>query len=170
MTNPVGYPAGKPRGESSPNRAKARKLKIKGLSYAEIGKRLGVSRQRAQQLVAPTPLARKLARAEMGERCAACGATERKLHLHHDSYESAPSRLLCVPCHRKAHAGTRAVSPQPGTMNILLTKLKRSTLDTIEWEARTLGRSRSAHMRQLLIQEGKRIIASEKRAARKAIK
>ncbi len=79
------------------NRAKARKMKLAGHSYAEIGKALGVSRQRAQQYVR-IPL-----HAPKGGTCDKCGSTVKVLHYHHTDYAKDQFEVLCARCHGKIH-------------------------------------------------------------------
>lgn len=90
--------------EHSPRRDEARQLKASGKTYAEVGSIMGVSRQRAQQLVSPALLELRNLRQAAGEKCANCGATDCKLDLHHDDYNGAPTRLLCASCHKTADA------------------------------------------------------------------
>lgn len=92
----------KRKGERSPRREQARSMKASGMSYAQIGDVMGVSRQRAQKLVAPTELATQTLRQQKGNKCEECGRFSKKLDLHHDDYNGGPPRLLCVPCHRHA--------------------------------------------------------------------
>jgi len=97
----------------SPRRNVARQLKQAGLTYAEIGERMGISRQRAQQLVRPTT--KELAEfvESRGNACEECYATGVKLDTHHDNYIGAPTRLLCTPCHKKADAQMGLQSGRP---------------------------------------------------------
>lgn len=102
-----------------PQRAKAIWLKKAGLTYAQIGKDLGVTRQRAQQLVRPSPMvyAVVLKRADgMCQSCfkllAGCG------HVHHRSpdveiYNSLDNLLLvCLSCHRALHPEKKEQCPK----------------------------------------------------------
>lgn len=101
------YQDGRQRDERSPRRKAARILKQAGMTYEEIGQALGISRQRAQQLVRPTPRVMEELRSKKGNACANCGATDVKLDLHHSKYDSGPDALLCVPCHKTADKQVR---------------------------------------------------------------
>lgn len=74
-----------------------RRLKLSGLTYKEIGDKLGFSRQRAQQLIS-------IKRPTENERCEQCGSTPTILHCHHLNYETDEFVLVCISCHRKLHA------------------------------------------------------------------
>lgn len=109
-------------------RQKVRELKQQGNTYEEIGNALGIARQRAQQLLAPTSseLAALLERAKYS--CENCGATNVKLHAHHSTYDGAPDKILCVSCHRSAHS-------QPCTpVTVLLKTSDISYLENIQKE------------------------------------
>ena len=73
-------------------------LKSYGLSYAEIGSKLGVSRQRVQQFAAPTKEERRELLERAGNRCEDCGISEVKLDAHHIDYETNEVRIFCVSC------------------------------------------------------------------------
>lgn len=89
------------RHKRSPRREIARRLKREGMSYANIGQHMGISRQRAQRLIAPTPLERRELLTRSKGRCERCGKKGEKLHGHHGNYEGAPSEVLCISCHMK---------------------------------------------------------------------
>jgi len=89
-------------GERSPRRQVARELKQAGLTYAQIGEQLGISRQRAQQLVSPTERVLKNMRDGVGNRCQNCGKKCKKLDAHHEDYSASPTRILCSACHKTA--------------------------------------------------------------------
>lgn len=93
---------GIPTGEQSPRRAVARELKAGGMTYAQIGERMGITRQRAQQLVAPTPLMQKKLVARANGKCERCGKGG-KLHGHHNNYDGNPGEFLCASCHQLEH-------------------------------------------------------------------
>jgi len=90
-------------------RQAAHLLKLKGLTYAEIGKMLKVSRQRAQQLVRPPEEIYKLVQAIAESKCQRCNIPIRSGHVHHKSYnDGSYSDLdelvyLCVSCHAACH-------------------------------------------------------------------
>lgn len=91
-------------GERAPRRHAARILKQAGLTYAEIGEAMGITRQRAQQLVRPTETERTKFYLDHGGKCDHCGATDTKLDADHSDYSSGPTELLCVKCHREKHS------------------------------------------------------------------
>jgi 5-methylcytosine-specific restriction endonuclease McrA len=85
-------------------------LRLDGLSYAEIGKRLNVSRQRIQQYFCPPAGVRELIRRRYNDKCADCGISVGEHgHIHHEgnSFETYTDTdnlyLLCISCHRKRH-------------------------------------------------------------------
>jgi hypothetical protein len=80
----------------------AREMKRRGMTYAEIGKAMGISRQRAQQLVAPTLKETSIQIEQRNGVCDECHKPARKLEGHHDTYDGAPTRYLCTACHRRA--------------------------------------------------------------------
>lgn len=93
---------GKLTGEKSERRKIARAYKERGLSYLQIGKIMGITRQRAQQLVAPTLLQAQRIREGLGNECSICGSTD-NLNLHHQDYSEQPDTLLCTACHMIEH-------------------------------------------------------------------
>lgn len=84
----------------SPRRDEARAMKQSGMTYAQIGAKLGVSRQRAQQLVAPAAKRLREIRDALGNKCQSCGKRAKQLHCHHSDYSAEPDKLLCPSCHR----------------------------------------------------------------------
>ena len=95
------------------------RFRIEGLTYAEIGRQFGVSRQRAQQLVAPSTAMYNAVVRRAKSRCEVCHCElgERRLgkrpgDVHHrypvsdlklwNSLDNL--ELLCKPCHRQSHA------------------------------------------------------------------
>jgi DNA-binding XRE family transcriptional regulator len=82
---------GRPRNEDSRNLV--RRLKSDGLSYAEIGKQLGITRQAACYYLTDQPVG--------AGKCEACGKQSRSLHRHHDDYSKNKTRNLCASCHSK---------------------------------------------------------------------
>lgn len=83
----------------------ARSLKIEGLTYQQIGDRLGVSRQRAQQLVSIPKDELRTMRLKAGFKCSTCGRQSNKLDGHHEDYNNDDVVLLCVSCHMVKHFG-----------------------------------------------------------------
>ena len=93
------------------------RLRIEGHTYSEIGKRLGLSRQRAQQLTQPPLVVRRMvASAACGE-CQRCGMfLMYRGDVHHRSSkietpelynDTANLQYLCKSCHRMAHYDPR---------------------------------------------------------------
>lgn len=84
-------------------------LKLKGLSYREIAKQAGVSRQRIHQLLSP-PSAIGLAVQQRAQlKCEHCQIRLLGGHIHHKGGQDGTwndlSQLeyLCLSCHRIAH-------------------------------------------------------------------
>jgi len=96
--------------------AEKRKLaldkRLIGMTYAEIAHDLGISRQRVQQLICPSPPVRQYVFNKAGGHCEECGT---KLgtngHIHHkeggaeDYNDVLNLELLCLACHRRKHRG-----------------------------------------------------------------
>lgn len=99
-------------------RTHALNLKLLGHSYASIGRALGVSRQRAQQLISPPgPIRKRVVEIARGlcEKCSVL--VGQSGHVHHKGNGSIEDfndidnlQLLCVSCHLKAHGGEPAVT------------------------------------------------------------
>lgn len=90
-------------------------LKLSGHTYAQIGDRYHISRQRVQQLLSPPPETRNLVVAKFHGLCCDCGLfVGIRGSIHHegdsmDTFNGAASlRLLCRACHRKLHARLEA--------------------------------------------------------------
>ena len=89
------------------------KLRLDGLTYAQIGEIAGVSRQRVQQQLSPPAAIRNFIHKKYGGRCAECGIVSGSGHIHHkttethvDDYNDVDNlELLCVTCHRLKHWG-----------------------------------------------------------------
>lgn len=90
----------------SKNIVMAARMKSLGMSYADIGTVLGVSRQRAQQyLSVPDSIGEKILDEQGG--CLFCGNSKDKYEIHHVAYASAdktPVVLVCTSCHKKLDA------------------------------------------------------------------
>lgn len=80
-----------------------REMKASGKTYAQIGKQMGVSRQRIQQLIAFSREEREELMARAGKKCEDCGTPYGKLDTHHTDYIKNEGIVLCVPCHKKAN-------------------------------------------------------------------
>lgn len=102
--------AGVPRRYAGPQKRdnerknQARSMKQDGMSYADIGRALGISRQRAQQLLSLPHTSRKEFALQKGNRCELCGHPAKKLDAHHNTYAGDPDQLLCTSCHKKLDA------------------------------------------------------------------
>lgn len=90
--------------DGSAKRILALRLKQEGFTYADIGRHLGISRQRAQQLVSPPKSERSRAIERAEGRCQACGERASKLDFHHSDYKRGADAILCPSCHRIADA------------------------------------------------------------------
>lgn len=98
---------------SASRRKLAMELRLKGLSYAEIAKALGVTRQRAQQYVRPPKALYDAIRHRAKRRCERCEVTLDAGHIHHkkamENYNSLDNlEYLCVSCHQKEHLVVRS--------------------------------------------------------------
>jgi len=89
-------------------------LRLKGLSYAGIGRLIGLSRQRVHQILTEydTTVYHKLRRfiLKRDKTCQRCGSPLNP-HIHHIDDNAAnnnPNNLLvlCASCHKMAHHGT----------------------------------------------------------------
>jgi len=94
---------------------------INGKTYSEIGKNLGLSKQRAQQLVCLTKGERAKFLEEHGEFCDRCGElVGQSGHIHHKKAKIsfngwANLELLCIACHRHIHKKDNGNCPVCGT-------------------------------------------------------
>ena len=95
-------------------RDKALRMRLDGYTYGEIGVQLGISRQRAQQLISPSADIRDAVIHRANGRCQGCGLRVNKMgHVHHkattgmgcDAYHDVDNlELLCIGCHREKHS------------------------------------------------------------------
>ena len=88
--------------------------RLDGSTYSEIALELGISRQRAQQLVSPPKDIRDTAVRRAKGRCEICGIYVGKSgQVHHigteweDYNDVCNLQLLCIACHRSAHLKKR---------------------------------------------------------------
>ena len=93
----------------------ALELRLEGYTYAAIGKKLGVCRQRIQQLLRPPADLYNIMKRRASDRCESCGILIQpgRGHAHHkqnrellmaDDFNDLKSLLyLCLSCHRSAH-------------------------------------------------------------------
>ena len=90
-------------------RIRALGMWLKGMTFTDIGKEMGVSRQWVQEMLCPPPALRKATYELAGGKCQGCG-----VHLGRNShYHSVPTGpiddftkplvLLCVKCHSLEH-------------------------------------------------------------------
>src|SRR4051812_47484830 len=99
--------------QSSPYREPALRLRLEGYSFGAIAAELGISRQRAQQLLSPSVETRRRVVDGASGRCSSCGIlVGTSGHVHHrkargmeqDDYNDEKNLvLLCLSCHRRAH-------------------------------------------------------------------
>lgn len=91
------------------------KLLRAGVTYAEIGSRFGISRQRVEQIVSPLKYAARTrltsalekGRIERPDNCGECG-TKGPVDAHHDDYtRPLDVRWLCTRCHVAADKARR---------------------------------------------------------------
>lgn len=80
-------------------------LKNAGLTYAEIGKILGVKRQYVQHMVGPSEFEKQFIMTLDGKHCRMCGASkeEARLDIHHIRYSRSidDTITVCQTCHRR---------------------------------------------------------------------
>lgn len=101
-------------------REEALKLKLEGHTYKAIGKELGVSRQRIQQMIAPPKEIRNYVVKRDHDTCHECSIWVGKSgHVHHigsttveDFNDLDNLVLLCLSCHRHIHLGTPQSTPR----------------------------------------------------------
>lgn len=76
---------------------RVRKMKLSGMTYAQIAKRMKVSPQRVTQIMlsASIPFGPGV--------CSGCGRRVDRLNRHHPSYDSDDVIPLCKACHARAH-------------------------------------------------------------------
>jgi Zn finger protein HypA/HybF involved in hydrogenase expression len=95
-------------------RQRAVELFTQGLTYAAIGKDIGVSRQYVQQLVRPPKAIYDTVKSNADGKCEDCGIYVARGHVHHratkgttpDNFNELRNlEYLCPSCHRKAHEG-----------------------------------------------------------------
>lgn len=85
-------------------------MRLAGFTYAQIAKKVGISRQRVQQLLSPPKAIRDYVVRKYNGLCQDCGLIVGKSgHVHHQNGNSEDYNdienliLLCISCHRKRH-------------------------------------------------------------------
>lgn len=97
--------------QPNPNKPIAVEMKLSGMTYADIGAAMGVSRQRAQQLVKPTSEVIQYVIERSGFSCEQCRAElGTSGHVHHaeilnpaEYNEPGNLQYLCISCHKLRH-------------------------------------------------------------------
>lgn len=94
-------------------RSVALALRLEGLTFAEIGAKLDLSRQRIQQMLSPPKAVRDFVVERAMGKCQRCGVLVGKAgHVHHRKSSEVDAgayndqgnlRLLCPSCHRSEH-------------------------------------------------------------------
>src|SRR6516225_16594 len=85
-------------------------LWLKGLTYAEVARAVGLSRQRVQQIVRPPKAVYDLVVKRASGCCRDCGVKLLSGHVHRENHDSEDFNdienlvYLCPACHRKRHA------------------------------------------------------------------
>ena len=100
-------------------------LKLQGFTYQAIGDEMGISKQRAQQLVAPPKQIRNRVVQLADGYCQDCSIrVGNSGHVHHkgstafDDFNDIDNLvLLCMPCHRTAHRGDTRIPSEPAKAN-----------------------------------------------------
>lgn len=102
---------------------RAVELRLKGLTYAEIGRELGISRQRVQQITRPPAQVYDFVKRRAESKCEDCKVPLGSGHIHHKhvtplfNYNDIENlEYLCISCHRERHRkvsdGTRELMSQ----------------------------------------------------------
>ena len=88
------------------------KLFREGLTYAAIASKVGLSRQRVQQIVRPPKPIYDAVKAKADGKCEECGVVVSNGHIHHangagENFNDMENlQYLCPGCHRKAHSNS----------------------------------------------------------------
>lgn len=97
--------------------ARIRRLAQQGVSPTAIARRLGVCRERVNQIISPVKyrardlVKKKIRRGTMRRAavCEVCGKRHPRIEIHHRDYERPLDVVqACRPCHREIH---REVAP-----------------------------------------------------------
>lgn len=101
-------------------------LRLQGFTYQEIGNRLKVTRQQAQNLIEPSCPVRKVIRERSLGKCEKCGCATPNGHIHHKQEKGQleenfndPGNLqyLCTSCHMHEHS---RISESSSLFNIVV--------------------------------------------------
>ena len=96
------------------NKEKMILLRLQGKSYAEIGRKFGVSKQRILQIIGPPPEIKQFIYNKYNGICQVCNTSvkKKKGHVHHqngnntlvENYNEIDNLILvCIGCHRTLH-------------------------------------------------------------------
>lgn len=113
-------------------RERAIDLKSQEMTYAQIGRFMGITRQYAQQLCKPPKQVYILLSRRSGGRCEKCGKPLNSGHVHHIKYTHDRWNLddllyLCQICHRREHKGEKII----GTVTICLNAVELQRLNRL---------------------------------------
>ena len=111
----------------------AKKYKQEGMTYAEIGELLNISRQRVHQLIAGNPT--KIKKSVDHSFCEKCGLKTTRLEEHHLDYLSGSTTFLCQKCHKTAHRLARYAMANRIIYVQRNINLRQEVFDLIEGEA-----------------------------------
>ena len=102
-------------------------MRLDGMSYFAIGKELGISRQRVQQLISPPTYIKNLIVGKAQGKCQLCGIfVSLSGDVHHignngENYNDVDNlQLLCKSCHRIAH------SEDPRNRQIIIRRVQKT--------------------------------------------
>lgn len=150
-------------------RDEALKLRLDGFTYTQIGKTMGISRQRAQQLLSPPRAVRALVVERAQGKCEDCGIhVSRSGHVHHieaqhgDVFDAVNNlQLLCPSCHRLAHGP--GMLPSKETSEWAKRSIeKKIRVNEAQWEqARRAAASVRLHLSEWLRQAIAEKLANE---------
>ena len=110
-----------------------RELKHQGFTYPQIAAGLGVSRQRAQQIIDGASSTVRIG----GGFCNDCGAHTKVLHRHTLDYRYNTVRLICESCHGKV-SGLSGARPLRRALPQLKRPFRLDSRDEIDGEAHAL--------------------------------
>ena len=124
------------------------KMRLDGLSYGQIAKVVGLSRQRVQQILQPPADVKKLVRERAKDKCEDCGIwLGESGHLHHngggiENYgEPEKLQYLCPTCHRQAHKGEATQIERTGRLMNFNQDNPDFTLSKPDWRNKKVERN-----------------------------